>query len=224
MKTLIQIFILSLAFNTAYAGIIDYDDTIDNSFYDTDTELVWIDFGVTNSRQYAKTVLQLEVGGIYEGWRLPTLEEVMTMVSNISYAGGQQADIEFAETATSGIYEAQDGNTLGKDDSVWDSIFNVIGYNDKYAGGLATYSEALFQGTDGLSTLIISDWGATDTSVNDYITLWDHRNFNSSATSSYKGLSTLLVREAPTSVPEPTSLALLGLSIFGLIFIKRKFK
>ncbi|MFD2165119.1 hypothetical protein ACFSJY_02485 [Thalassotalea euphylliae] len=214
MRTLTLLFLVLCAFNV-HSAIINYDDIIDNSFYDTDTELVWIDFGVTNSRQYVKTVQQLETGGIYEGWRLPTLEEVMTMVGHIAYAGGQKADVEFAETDRSGIYEAQDGNSLGEDDSVWDSIFDVIGYNDTYAGGLATSSEALFQGTDGLSTLIISDWGATDFSVNDYITLWDHRNFDSSATSSYKGLSTLLVREARVSVSEPSGFALfLGALLF----------
>ena len=211
----------------ATAAIINYDDIISDSFYDTDTSLVWIDFGITNNRQYVKTLEQLEAGGIYEGWRVPTLNEVMQMFSNLANVEGKQADVEYGPTDTLGIYSAADANSVGADDSIWDPIFDAIGYNTTFSGGLATYSEALFEGSDGLSRLFITDRGnslsITNEPVSDFLDLWDHDNFDSARTSAYEGLSTLLVQDVPTnSVPVPSSFLLFIIGLISILLSKCK--
>jgi len=61
----------------ASAGLII--DTDNDSFIDSSTTLEWIDFGVNNGQSFSYISSQLSIGGDYEGWRLPTIDEVYVM-------------------------------------------------------------------------------------------------------------------------------------------------
>ena len=70
--------------SSSYTGSII--DTLNDSFIDTSAGLEWMDFGINNNQSYNYVISQLGSGGVYEGWRLPTREEVLTLWAN-AYLG-----------------------------------------------------------------------------------------------------------------------------------------
>ncbi len=97
------------AFNTN-AAIINADTNNYNAFKDTDTGLVWLDFGENNQQSYNYVVSQLGLGGEWEGWRLPTGSEVYLMWSNVADLGNVAADFENPDNYGPGQLYAFDQN------------------------------------------------------------------------------------------------------------------
>jgi hypothetical protein len=67
-----------------------------NSFKDTNTGLVWMDFGVNNGISYNEVKGYVEneatlLGVDYSMWRLPTVEEVYSMWANLANLDGVDA-------------------------------------------------------------------------------------------------------------------------------------
>ncbi|MBT0587953.1 hypothetical protein [Alteromonas oceanisediminis] len=82
LKT-ISVFVLLTLSHIAHGVIIDHDYVIDDSFLDTETGLVWMDYGVNNGMSFNEVMLELNVGGLYEEWRLPTTDEVYRLWESV---------------------------------------------------------------------------------------------------------------------------------------------
>lgn len=180
----------------------------------TSTGLIWLDFGMTNNKSFNETIAQLDT--TYRGWRLPTHSEIYNLFSEL-----------FAESRY---------KTLGANQSEWygagvtakmyiNDVVDVLGANvieDKGNGFEYSYSLGWYlSDTNTLNYAMIYDDGynynnyqvaricCTDT---DYAEYYDYDYAN------YKDLqfSTLLVKDNPITVPEPSSAILLSLGLFGL--------
>tara|TARA_R110002012_G_scaffold69609_1_gene180096 strand:+ start:5116 stop:5790 length:675 start_codon:yes stop_codon:yes gene_type:complete len=217
---LASICLLALS-TTASAGLIT--DTANDSFIDETTGLEWIDFGVNNNQSFNYVSSQLGIGGEYEGWRLPTIEEVYAMWWNVADLDNLEADVENIDRFDEGYFYTKDNNNNINTESVFDDVFDIIGYNETqpYGGGETFKAYGFFEGTGSLSWIRYENF-TLHPGVPDHLVLQDTQNIDSVRGLSDELYSTLLVRADVTSVPEPSSLAILGLGLLGLLRLRKK--
>ena len=224
MKKLFFTLIFIFTSFAASAGLIL--DTNNDSFIDSSTTLEWIDFGVNNGQSFSYISSQLSSGGDYEGWRLPTVDEVYVMWTNVANLDGFEADIETPDRYGNGQFFARDKNNDGNTESVFDSVFKLIGYNkvNPYGSGEAFKTYGFFEGADGLSYVEYRNY-TLHTGVSDDILLRDNGNFDSVRNLGYDSYSTLLVKDSlqnSVKVPEPSTLAIFALGLLALASRKNK--
>ena len=84
--TITSVFILTLAYGISNVGavLISSDSTFgtDTITLDTDTGLQWLDVPLSTAYTYGETLDELQSGGIFDGYRLATQEEVLTLWEN----------------------------------------------------------------------------------------------------------------------------------------------
>lgn len=202
-------------------------DTNNDSFIDTSTGLEWMDFGITNNQSFDYVSSQLVVGGVYEGWRLPNVEEVLAMWWNIGDLDNYTPDYSFTDSRIDRRYFAADDlNNDTNTESAFDQVFSIIGYNkvQPYGStGEKFTSYGFFEGTDSLSWLRYENY-TMHPGVPDRIIYRDDQNINSERSTTNELYSTLLVKadsSSSTEVSEPSSLAVFGLA--GLLLAGRRF-
>jgi len=217
-----------LAINANASLIIDTDE---NSYIDLTTELEWIDFGQTNNMSYTYVSSQLNLGGQFEGWRLPTQTEVNQMWLNLFLPLNPRIE----ELLLNGEFEGMDGKQeIG---SVYTELFTVIGYNlfvptnnydeRKESTGWFINDQGEFS---RVRTIEYTDNYGSNGNYDDYVQLDLTTDFGETAGGTTRAWSTLLVKDWVNpdaeeddviSVPEPSSALLFMLSLLGL---SRRFK
>lgn len=217
MKHILSGTLLALAmltFNTQ-ADIIDNEDQLQNSYKDTDTGLVWMDFGVNNLDSYNYVSSQLGVGGKYEGWRQPTIEEVYTMWSNVAALEEVDAAVELPHEYGPDQLYALDTNPPGTN-SIWSEKFKSMGHNWAWGDSIQLHTGALgwFAGNDGLSYVRFDDSRHSRNQTHSVLFIKDDRRYSESSIRS-QDTSTLLVR-VTNEVPEPSALAIFLLALMGV--------
>ena len=207
----------------ASAGLIT--DTDRDSFIDSTTSLEWMDFGVNSADTYDFVASQLGTGQAYDGWRLATKDEVYNMYSNTFLTLSAEYINPLDSVGRSTVIDGQN-----KSVSVFDDIFEIMGYNTLRREGTPfeiKWASGLFEGNDGLSLFKTYDLvGSFEKRFSgDKVSFYDHANFDYLSNSTSAEYSTMLIKSTGsgdiTSVPEPSTIAIFTLAIFGLV--SRKF-
>ena len=207
----------------ASAGLIT--DTDRDSFIDSTTSLEWMDFGVNSADTYDFVASQLGTGQAYDGWRLATKDEVYNMYSNTFLTLSAEYINPLDSVGRSTVIDGQN-----KSVSVFDDIFEIMGYNTLRREGTPCeikWASGLFEGNDGLSLFKTYDLvGSFEKRFSgDKVSFYDHANFDYLSNSTSAEYSTMLIKSTGsgdiTSVPEPSTIAIFTLAIFGLV--SRKF-
>ena len=86
ITTITSVFIITLAYGVSNVGavLISSDSTFgtDTITLDTDTGLQWLDLPLSTAYTYGETLDELQSGGIFDGYRLATQDEVLTLWEN----------------------------------------------------------------------------------------------------------------------------------------------
>ena len=210
-KILLSLLILCIT-GSAKATIIE---TTNNSFIDQENGFEWMDFGVGGNVgiSFNGVVAKLGTGGDFDGWRLPTNDEVYAMMKSAFLGLG--APIEITDPANPRLLgvnsdlAAQGGSRL-------DNVFAIMGFNilsNQSEPFVGNASIGLYEEGGELGSIFMYDYFQNN-DFSDFVFI-SPDPFSDDGDLS--GISTLLVK-----TPEPSTLAILGLGMLGLC--ARRFK
>lgn len=190
---LLTLFVL----NFAQASLIstDWNTSGDNLLtLDDATGLEWLDWSHTQNRSYADVSSKFGIGDEFEGFRYATFDELIGLYTNVGFIIPTLSD-------ASNIPLAQD----------YTSLFGItFGSNPPENGGVeAWYDHSTASGQHWVTAINHSDG------------LVQPEWFQDNDSSTYSYVGSALVRSS-TVIPEPTSIALLGLGLAGIGFSRKK--
>ena len=206
---------------TSHAGIISTDwhsegDSLSSLHQETGIE--WLDLTVTKGKSLKYVLEQTETGGIYDGWRLPTLDEISNLFSYAFNKEFTKYDSESITTSQFNSFSSLFGLTQSyynnnrswnkqingwtyEDGVLYQTIVNN-GYSSKYAqvstgaGGSSIETVSSYRGV-----WLVNDGGVTLSSINN--PSLNINNENAPINGGY------------ASVPVSGTLAILSLSLIG---------
>ena len=157
---------------------------------DTSTELGWLNLSESVDLSYNQVTADMQPGGIFNGYRYATLQEVFGLCSSAGIPGPGYYPLSTPAIQNLFSLIGSSGNNNGQG-SVWGLSGNLE------LGGQASVAAGIYAtGVNGVEEFWLNDSTAYGITVN------------------YPGLSSWLVKE----VPEPTTLTLLlagGFILFG---------
>ncbi|MBU2877712.1 hypothetical protein [Aliiglaciecola lipolytica] len=201
-----------------------------DSFVDTDTDLEWMRFGVNNFYTFDETIALLASGRKYSDWRLATREEAYKLWLNAFFGKGAEFEVVIDEQFHF-LSASDDSSNEANSDSIWEGVFDVMGYNHKYAAN--TYIEenqaqALFLNQDGtVGYVYFNDNKNSPTfgyQADDFVLMSSlYEDASDLRENDHPVYSTLLVRNIYI-VSEPPILIFFGLFSFYIVNISLKRK
>jgi hypothetical protein len=174
---------------------------------DTATGLDWLDWSVTEGITWDDMETLRAPGGLYEGWRYATVDELATLYS-VS-AGVSSYDLTAAGVAANQELQQLLGGPL--------SIFNTHGdsFHDQ--------SSRAFLGTNNNNPT--SDWhDITEIVLRSANGTWNFQVATPNAGGASDTVAFSGYGHALVAIPEPASLGLIGLVSGGIFFTRRFFR
>jgi len=216
-----MLILVSSLINLACAGLIT--DTENDSFIDETTGIEWMDFGINNHLKHGDVVAQLNVGGEYYGWALPSEEQVRTMWINAFSNLGADT---YEEDANGTEFRYKDG--AFEQGSVFTELLNTMSFNGLRDAGAVNermYSYGRYIGARGMSRVTMYSYTDRLSNLNGY----DMVEFDNSPTSDYTKVrasnSTLLIKvTSGIKVSEPSTLIIFALALIGIASLRLKIK
>jgi hypothetical protein len=181
---------------------------------DTSTNLTWLDFTETYDYSLSSIVNELGDGGVFNGWRLPSGDEVSTLITNIFPDQNLSAHTNSTNWETVTISETN-------------NMANLLG--SYYIDGTKSYAwHHTNSGNTGLTGLYLTG-GETVSIGGSYSLLNTHYGYTENDRRGWVGV--YLVNSnlpqvnnniAPANVPLPATASLLGLGILGFSARRKK--
>jgi len=214
--------------STVNAGIIN---TNNDTFIDESTGLEWMDFVINNHYTFNEVSSLLGKGSEYDGWRLATETEALDLWYNAFRFDSPLAHVYFPldyrrDGLDNNYYLIGYYSNFRKSynpivyRSVWDDVFDVMGFNISIREGSTLTASGLFLTDKGnISVLSYQNKSKlTEPNVRDSIVAFGAMNqINTIREIANSGHSTMLIK-----VPEPSTLAIFALGMVGLV--SRRFK
>jgi hypothetical protein len=217
--------ILSIS-TIANAGLIV--DTDNDSFIDQSTGLEWMDFGVNNIYSFDQTLELIKPGEIYSDWRLATRQEAFSLWKNAFIGMGADGEVQNPDNFDF-IYAWDNSDSNPNHDSIWEDVFDIMGYNHRYAIDMIieeNQAQALFFNDDGsVGYAYFNDNKNSpqfDYNADDFIVLSSLADDASHQRNQVHTVFSSLLVKPVQSVPEPSTLAIFALGMIGLA--SRRFK
>lgn len=215
--TVASAFIITLAYGVSNVGaiLISSDSTFgaDTITQDTDTGLQWLDVPLSTAYTYGETLDELQSGGIFDGYRLATEDEVLTLWGNSGINTGLlgsfvSENYEPIVDLMSFVGVTSHNGNLGDGisfDYTYGNFDNGIVYGEPVEEGtwitLAGISAVPFQESNydltGRASFGTVPFGNDNTRHGSWLV-------------------------APTSVPEPSIIILFATGLIGLGFTRRR--
>lgn len=174
--------------------------------HDTVSGFNWLDLTETNNLSYNAVVAQLGVGGIYEGFRVATSNEVVALWSNFGIDLSSGAPTRTNEGYDSNIAQASSilGNTIAEYNAEVYPAGTIGATSDKYSADIA-FNQRM--GAFNNSAYNITSYHIMDGTPSDLDYVYIHTG-------------TYLV----SSVPVPAAVWLFGSGLLGLVGVARRKK
>jgi len=186
---------------------------VDHQTYTTDTTtgLDWLDLTETNGLSYDTVVSRLGAGQQFAGWRFASKAEVISFWIN---AGGIAPFSGAAQGETDWVGQLQ--GLWGK---TYPFVYTVQGYTVQ--GTIAmTSDQSATCASCNLTVYLLNNIDASDSSVGDFA---EAQQLNEAYRDQGQvPIGHALVRESATSIPEPTTFALVGAALFGVAATRRR--
>lgn len=210
-KTIVGL-VIALSINTSANAEFVFTDYITDgdkqAIIDTDTNLTWLNLGITRGMSY-DTVLESTINGELAGWRIATVEDVVTMFDNFFDLADWQStvDMEYRGSMVGATKEVRDfAFTFGNYGQVnLNNAYGYFGYGDSVSGAGGYIN-------DGSFTYLM--------------TVGRNRPVDTSTQISYFGTflvsGTASVGGQQNAVDVPAPLSLSALFLFGLGISRRK--
>jgi hypothetical protein len=216
-------------FNIANANIIEIDifnDGTNRGFALENGNLEWMDFGVNNHILVADVLTNLQIGGQFEDWRLPTESEILNFWYEAVFVDFQNLwqndanqSVIYADTIHAYIHTITQEEF---DPLYWRivALAEFMGWNTPYGNGHGS-AEGAYLTDDG--RLLSTSFGVQSQTANVGISYLQADFYDYDVQYSTDiGLSTMLVRSRTVGVPEPSTTVIFALGLMGLIL--RRFK
>lgn len=219
-----QAALVAQTYKTAGDNLVTYDDA---------TNLSWLKLTQTIGMSINQVKAELGAGGRFEGWRLPTDNEVESIVRAVL------SPLAFNEDAT--LYN---GSGYRGYTATWRNWFGTTAYTSSGElsnGNRYWYSYGLYEGSDGAAEMSGTYYRDKNSfgSHTYYATLYDDYVSGSTYTADYKHgqFGVFLVKVRPEDLPKPPAETLPGdgsnvndvpvagfglLAAMGLLFRRRK--
>ncbi|MFC1773854.1 VPLPA-CTERM sorting domain-containing protein [Pseudomonadota bacterium] len=207
MKKTIVMTLASLIFSQAVASaVIDQDWQTpgdENLLFDTVTNMRWLDLSVTADISHDTVVTNLGTGGLFEGWRLATQEEVLELWGHAGITNTERNWVTYQYAEVNDLVTRL-GPTVMVEPGLFPIATHTIGMVE---GGPALTSSERWS----MELTYAPDGFSTRTSASHYT--WDIGNAD-------PHYSTYLVK----TVPLPAAVWLFGFGFVGLLGVARRKK